>query len=141
MVGLGYIGLPTAAVMASRGLQVIGLDVDQQAVDTINSGGVHIVEPDLDIVVRSVVTTGNLRATTSAEPSDAYLLAVPTPFKGEGHTPDLSYVESAAMAIAPVLEKGNLIVLESTSPVGTTEKLAAWLADARKDLEFSSSSR
>ena len=136
MVGLGYIGLPTAAVMASRGLQVIGLDVDQRAVDTINSGGVHIVEPDLDIVVRSVVTTGNLRATTVAEPSDAFLIAVPTPFKGENHTPDLSYIEAAALAIAPVLERGNLIVLESTSPVGSTEKLSAWLAEARPDLTF-----
>jgi len=135
MVGLGYIGLPTAAVMASRGLQVIGLDVNQKAVDTINAGGVHIVEPDLDIVVRSVVTTGNLRATTIAESSDAFLIAVPTPFKEE-HSPDLTYIQAAAMAIAPVLEKGNLIVLESTSPVGTTEKLAHWLAEARKDLSF-----
>ena len=136
MVGLGYIGLPTAAVMASRGLEVIGLDVNELAVKTINSGGVHIVEPDLDIVVRSVVTTGNLKATTVAETSDAYLIAVPTPFKGEGHTPDLSFIESAAIAIAPVLEKGNLVVLESTSPVGTTEKLASWLADLRPDLSF-----
>ncbi len=135
MVGLGYIGLPTAAVMASRGLEVIGLDVDQGAVDTINSGGVHIVEPDLDIVVRSVVTTGNLRATTIAEPSDAFLIAVPTPFKS-GHKPDLSYIQAAANAIAPVLETGNLIVLESTSPVGTTEKVAQWLAQARPDLSF-----
>lgn len=136
MVGLGYIGLPTAAVMASRGLQVIGLDVNQDAVDTINSGGVHIVEPDLDIVVRSVVTTGNLRATLVAEPSDAFLIAVPTPFKGCHHTPNLDYIEAAAKAIAPVLEKGNLIVLESTSPVGTTEQLANWLAEARPDLSF-----
>lgn len=135
MVGLGYIGLPTAAVMASRGLEVIGLDVNQDAVDTINSGGVHIVEPDLDIVVRSVVTTGNLRATTVAEPSDAFLIAVPTPFKHE-YKPDLSYIKAAANAIAPVLEVGNLIVLESTSPVGTTEKVAQWLADARPDLSF-----
>jgi len=135
MVGLGYIGLPTAAIMASRGLQVIGLDVNQDAVDTINSGGVHIVEPDLDIVVRSVVTTGNLRATTVAEPSDAFLIAVPTPFKDD-HVPDLSYIQAAATAIAPVLETGNLIVLESTSPVGTTEKLEQWLAAARPDLSF-----
>jgi len=135
MVGLGYIGLPTAAIMASRGLQVVGLDVNQSAVDTINAGGVHIVEPDLDIVVRSVVTTGNLRATTKAETSDAFLIAVPTPFK-EQHTPDLAYIKAAATAIAPVLEKGNLIVLESTSPVGTTEKLAAWLSEERPDLSF-----
>lgn len=135
MVGLGYIGLPTAAIMASRGLQVVGLDVNQDAVDTINLGNVHIVEPDLDIVVRSVVTTGNLRATTNAESADAFLVAVPTPFKGE-NKPDLSYIEAAAKAIAPELEAGNLVVLESTSPVGTTEKLANWLAESRPDLTF-----
>jgi len=135
MIGLGYIGLPTAAILASRGLQVIGIDVNQHAVDTINSGAVHIVEPDLDIVVRSVVTTGNLRATTQAEPADAFLVAVPTPFNDD-RTPDLSYIEAAARALAPVLAKGNLVVLESTSPVGTTEKLAAWLAAERPDLSF-----
>ncbi|ASJ74518.1 UDP-N-acetyl-D-mannosamine dehydrogenase [Granulosicoccus antarcticus] len=135
MVGLGYIGLPTAAILASRGLQVIGIDVNQHAVDTINKGAVHIVEPDLDIVVRSVVTTGNLRATTTAEPADAFLVAVPTPFN-EDRTPDLSFIRSAAMAIAPVLKCGNLVVLESTSPVGTTEKLAEWLATERPDLSF-----
>jgi len=135
MIGLGYIGLPTAAILASRGLQVIGIDVNQHAVDTINSGAVHIVEPDLDIVVRSVVTTGNLRATTQAEPADAFLVAVPTPFNDD-RTPDLTYIESAARALAPVLAKGNLVVLESTSPVGTTEKLAAWLAAERTDLSF-----
>lgn len=135
MVGLGYIGLPTAAVMASRGLHVIGIDVNEKAVDTINRGDVHIVEPDLDIVVRSVVTTGNLRATTKAEPADAFLIAVPTPFK-ENHEPDLAFVKAAAEAIAPVLEKGNLIVLESTSPVGTTEKLCKWLSEFRTDLTF-----
>jgi len=135
MVGLGYIGLPTAAVMASRGLQVVGLDVNQKAVDTINKGDVHIVEPDLDIVVRAVVTTGNLRATTVAEPADAFLIAVPTPFEDD-HKPDLSYIQAAAKAIAPVLVAGNLIVLESTSPVGTTEKIAQWLAQERSDLTF-----
>jgi len=135
MVGLGYIGLPTAALMASRGLEVIGVDVNQITVDTINAGNVHIVEPDLDIVVRSTVTTGNLRATTVMEKADAFLVAVPTPFK-ENHVPDLKYIESAARMIAPVLEKGNLVILESTSPVGTTEKLAAWLAEQRPDLSF-----
>ena len=135
MVGLGYIGLPTAALMASRGLEVIGVDVNQSTVDTINAGNVHIVEPDLDIVVRSTVTTGNLRATTVMEKADAFLVAVPTPFKDD-HVPDLKYIESAAGMIAPVLEKGNLVILESTSPVGTTEKLAAWLAEARPDLTF-----
>ena len=135
MIGLGYIGLPTAALMASRGLEVIGVDVNQKAVDTINAGNVHIVEPDLDIVVRSTVTTGNLRATTVMEKADAFLVAVPTPFKGD-HVPDLKYIESAASSMAPVLEKGNLVILESTSPVGTTEKLAAWLAEKRPDLTF-----
>ncbi len=135
IVGLGYIGLPTAAIIASRGLQVIGIDVNQHAVDTINKGAVHIVEPDLDIIVRSVVTTGNLRATTTAEPADAFLVAVPTPFH-EDRTPDLSFIKSAAMAIAPMLTSGNLVVLESTSPVGTTEKLAEWLANERPDLSF-----
>ena len=136
MVGLGYIGLPTAALMASRGLEVIGLDVNEHAVTTINAGGVHIVEPDLDIVVRSVVTTGNLRATTVAEPSEAFLVAVPTPFIGDQHTPDLSYIKSAIETIAPVLERGNLLVLESTSPVGTTETMASWLSELRPDLTF-----
>jgi UDP-N-acetyl-D-mannosaminuronic acid dehydrogenase len=135
MIGLGYIGLPTAAIMASRGLEVIGVDVNQQAVDTINQGKIHIVEPDLDIVVRSVVQTGQLRATTVPEGADAFLIAVPTPFQ-DGHTPDLSYIRAAAQAIAPELTRGNLVILESTSPVGTTEKLAEWLADCRPDLSF-----
>ena len=135
VVGLGYIGLPTAAVIASRGMDVIGLDVNQKAVDTINKGEIHIVEPDLDIVVRSVVTTGKLRATTEAESADAFMIAVPTPFN-EDNSPDLSYIQAAAKTIAPVLEKGNIIILESTSPVGATEKLAGWLKEARPDLSF-----
>lgn len=135
VIGLGYIGLPTAAVLASRGLEVIGVDINQQAVDTINEGRIHIVEPDLDIVVRGVVTTGNLRATTKPEAAEAFMIAVPTPFK-EGNAPDLKYIEAAAKAIAPVLEKGNLVILESTSPVGATEKLSAWLKEARPDLTF-----
>lgn len=135
MVGLGYIGLPTAAIMASRGLEVVGVDVNQQAIDTINQGKIHIVEPDLDIVVRSVVQTGQLKATTTPEAADAFLIAVPTPFR-EDHKPDLSYIKDAARAIAPVLEQGNLVVLESTSPVGTTEQLADWLAQERPDLKF-----
>lgn len=136
IVGLGYIGLPTAAVFASRGIEVIGVDVNQKAVDTINRGEIHIVEPDLDIVVKSVVSMGKLRATTKPEPAEAFLIAVPTPFKGEDHEPDLSYIEKAAKAIAPVLTKGNLVILESTSPVGATEQMAAWLAEARQDLSF-----
>lgn len=135
MIGLGYIGLPTAAVIASRGIKVIGVDVNQHAVDTINQGKIHIVEPDLDALVHEVVRTGKLRATTQVEPADAFLIAVPTPFKGD-HEPDLAYVESAARAIAPVLKKGDMVILESTSPVGSTEQMAQWLAQARPDLTF-----
>ncbi|GAA6184214.1 MULTISPECIES: UDP-N-acetyl-D-mannosamine dehydrogenase [Alteromonadaceae] len=135
VIGLGYIGLPTAAVIASRGVEVIGIDVSEKAVDTINQGKVHIVEPDLDMVVQAAVTMGKLRASLTPEPADAFMIAVPTPFK-EGKKPDLSFIEKAANAIAPVLEKGNLIVLESTSPVGATEKLTAWLQELRPDLHF-----
>lgn len=136
VVGLGYIGLPTAAMFASRGVEVVGVDVSQGAVDTINRGDVHIVEPDLDMVVRSVVLDGYLRATTIPEPAEAFLIAVPTPFKGENHDPNLDFIEAAARAIAPVLEVGNLVILESTSPVGATEAMAGWLAEARPDLSF-----
>lgn len=135
VVGLGYIGLPTAAVFASRKKRVIGVDVNQQAVETINRGEIHIIEPDLDMVVHAAVTEGYLRATTTPEPADAFLIAVPTPFKGD-HEPDLSYIESASKAIAPVLKIGDLVILESTSPVGATEQMAAWLAEARPDLSF-----
>lgn len=135
VIGLGYIGLPTAAVFASRKKQVIGVDVNQKAVETINRGEIHIVEPDLDMVVHAAVTEGYLRATSKPEPADAFLIAVPTPFKGD-HEPDLSYIESASKAIAPVLKKGDLVILESTSPVGATEQMAAWLAEARPDLTF-----
>jgi len=139
VIGLGYIGLPTAAVLASRGLEVIGVDINHNAVDTINQGNIHIVEPDLDIIVRAVVSTGNLKATTKPEPADVFMIAVPTPFyqsDDDCHKPNLSYIEAAAKSIAPVLEKGNLVILESTSPVGTTEKLAQWLAQDRPDLTF-----
>jgi len=136
VIGLGYIGLPTAAMFASRKLEVIGVDVNPKAVDTINRGEVHIVEPDLDIVVSSVVNQGYLRATLTPEPAEAFLIAVPTPFKGDNHEPDLSYIHAAARAIAPVLAKGNLVILESTSPVGATEAMSGWLAEARPDLTF-----
>ena len=150
VIGLGYIGLPTAAVFASRKINVIGVDVNQQAVDTINRGEIHIVEPDLDMVVHAAVTEGYLRATTTPEAADAFLIAVPTPFKKEmgdptlgtslasdqSPEPDLSYIEAASKAIAPVLKSGNLVILESTSPVGATEQMAQWLADARPDLTF-----
>lgn len=135
VIGLGYIGLPTAAVLASRKLRVIGVDVNQKAVDIINQGKIHIVEPDLDMVVHAAVTEGYLRATNQPEPADAFLIAVPTPFKAD-HQPDLKYIESASKSIASVLKKGDLIILESTSPVGATEQMSAWLAEARPDLTF-----
>lgn len=135
VIGLGYIGLPTAAMFASRRLQVIGVDVNQHAVDTINQGKIHIVEPELDMIVHAAVTEGYLRATTKPAPADAFLIAVPTPFKG-AHEPDLAYVEAASKSVAPVLKRGDVVILESTSPVGTTEQMAAWLAQARPDLRF-----
>lgn len=135
MVGLGYIGLPTAAVLASRGVSVHGVDINQNAVDIINSGGIHIVEPDLEAVVHGVVKSGFLKASIEPAPADAFIIAVPTPFKGD-HEPDLSYVQAAALSIAPYLVKGNLVILESTSPVGATEQMIAWLSEARPDLNF-----
>jgi UDP-N-acetyl-D-mannosaminuronic acid dehydrogenase len=135
VIGLGYIGLPTATILASRKLKVIGVDINQHVVDTINQGKIHIVEPELDMLVHAAVHEGFLRAATTPESADAFLIAVPTPLT-DGRKPDLSYIESAAKLIAPVLRKGNLVILESTSPVGTTEKLAEWLATARPDLSF-----
>jgi len=135
VVGLGYIGLPTAAAFAARRKTVIGVDVNQHAVDTINRGAIHIVEPELDMLVHAAVTQGYLRATTAPEPADAFLIAVPTPFT-DGHRPDLTFIESASRAVAPVLKKGDLVVLESTSPVGATAKMAAWMAELRPDLTF-----
>lgn len=136
VIGLGYIGLPTAAMFASRKLQVIGVDVNPKAVETINRGEIHIIEPDLDMLVQAAVKEGYLSATLKPEPADAFLIAVPTPFIGDDHEPDLRYIEAACASIAPVLAKGNLVVLESTSPVGATEKMAEWLAAARSDLTF-----
>ena len=135
VIGLGYIGLPTAAAFASHQKKVVGVDINQHAVDTINRGAIHIVEPDLDLLVKQAVDGGFLRAVTQPEPADAFLIAVPTPFKGD-HQPDMKFVESAARSLAPVLKKGDLIILESTSPVGATEQMAAWLAEARTDLSF-----
>lgn len=138
MVGLGYIGLPTAVVFALRGVNVVGLDVNEQAVAKINRGETHIVEPGLEDALRRTVQAGHLRATITPEAADAFLIAVPTPFhdSGEGRDPDLSFVESATRAIAPVLKRRDLVILESTSPVGATERMAAWLAEARPDLTF-----
>jgi UDP-N-acetyl-D-mannosaminuronic acid dehydrogenase len=135
VIGLGYIGLPTAAVLASRGIKVIGVDVNQDTVDTINQGRIHIVEPGLDVLVQSSVQSGHLKAAIKPEKADVFMIAVPTPFKGD-HVPDLSYIESAVKSIAPILEKGNLIILESTSPVGTTEKMIEWMKVERPDISF-----
>lgn len=133
VIGLGYIGLPTAAVIASRGIEVLGVDVSTYAVDTINQGKIHIVEPDLDMLVQAAVMTGKLKASTVPDAADAFIIAVPTPFK-QDKKPDLSYIEAAVKSIAPVVKAGDLIILESTSPVGTTEKISHWLAELRSDL-------
>lgn len=135
VLGLGYVGLPSAAVFADNGLSVIGVDIDSKAVETINSGKAHIIEPNLDELLHKVVGNGNLRATTQAEKADVFVIAVPTPFK-EDNQPDLRFVKSVADMIAPLLEAGNLVILESTSPVGATEQLAGWLHDARPDLKI-----
>jgi len=139
IVGLGYIGLPTAAVFASCKIKVIGVDVNQHTVDTINRGHIHIVEPSLDMLVHAAVSEGYLRATTKPEPADAFLIAVPTPFKDGPtgpHYPDMDYIESASKSVAAVLKTGDLVILESTSPVGATEQMATWMAEARPDLTF-----
>ncbi len=135
VIGLGYIGLPTAAVIANRGVDVIGIDVNAAVVDQLNKGDIHIVEPGLDVLVRGAVHSGKFRASLTPEPAQAFLVAVPTPFKDD-YQPDLAYVEAAAKSIAPVLRKGALVILESTSPVGTTLEMAAWLSAARPDLVF-----
>ena len=134
--GLGYIGLPTAAMFAHHGANVVGVDVNQHAVDTINQGKIHIVEPGLEAIVKQAVDNGRLKASLKPVHSDAYLIAVPTPFKGDDHTPDLSYIHAVSKALAPLLEKGDLVILESTSPVGATEQMVEWLAEARPDLTF-----
>lgn len=134
VVGLGYIGLPTAVVLASRGVSIVGVDVSEEVVAKINRGQVHIVEPDLDAVTARAVQVGKLRAATRPAPADAFIIAVPTPFH-DGKA-DLSYVEAAAASIAPVLKRGDLVVLESTSPPGTTERMASQLAALRPDLRM-----
>jgi len=135
IIGLGYIGLPTAAVLASKGVKVVGVDVNQHVVDTINQGKIHIVEPELDILVHKVVQDNYLKAVTKLEKADVFMVAVPTPLK-DNYEPDLFYIKSAAKAIATVLERGNLVILESTSPVGATEKMMEWMREDRPDLSF-----
>ena len=135
VVGLGYVGLPTAATIAARGVRVHGVDLRQDVIDRVNNGRTHIIEPDLDIVVHSVVSTGMLKSSTKPEPADAFIIAVPTPVSSD-NTPDMRAVESALAAIAPVIAKGNLIIIESTSPVGTTRRSAEYLHGLRPDLKF-----
>ena len=135
--GLGYIGLPTATMLAAHGAHVVGVDVKKDAVDTINQGHIHIVEPGLEEVVKRVIDNGHLKAALAPEKADAFLIAVPTPFMGE-HEADLSYIKAAVTAMAPVLEKGNTVILESTSPVGATETMVGWLKGMRPDLVFAS---
>ena len=135
VLGLGYVGLPTAAIFASHGVQVIGVDINEITVETINQGKIHIIEPGLDIMVKGAVNIGKLVADPHPQPADAFIIAVPTPFKN-ANKPDLSFVEAAARSIAPVLAKGALVILESTSPIGTTEKVCRWLAEERDDLSF-----
>ncbi|WP_286774554.1 nucleotide sugar dehydrogenase, partial [Sphingomonas sp. 66-10] len=134
VLGLGYIGLPTAAVIARTGAKVVGIDVDPAVVETVNSGRVHIEEVDLDGLVSGVVARGNLRASLAIEPADVFVIAVPTPF-GEDHAPNIGYVLRAATTIATVLKPGDTVVLESTSPVGTTEEVRDLLAKLRPDLK------
>lgn len=137
VVGLGYIGLPTAALLASQGYTVVGTDISQHAVDTINQGNIHIVEPDLDAFVRSAVTAGRLKASTLPQVGDVYMICVPTPFH-EGDAipqPNIDYVLAATRSIAPFVKPGDLVILESTSPVGTTEKMQAVLSEAGVKVE------
>ncbi|WP_262694132.1 UDP-N-acetyl-D-mannosamine dehydrogenase [Kordiimonas aquimaris] len=134
VIGLGYIGLPTAAVFAKSGLQVTGVDVNEHAVKTSNEGKAHIVEVDLDGLLQGVVSAGTLKAQTTPTEADAFIIAVPTPFK-ENHAADLSFVEAATKSIAPYVKEDDLIVLESTVPPGATDKITAWLEEARPDLK------
>lgn len=138
VVGLGYIGLPTAAILAANDVDVIGVDINPTTVAAINAGQVPFVEPDLGTLLAGAVSQGKLRAVLEVEPADAFVIAVPTPFS-DGHKPDLSYVRAAAEAIAPLLTGGELVVLESTSPPGATKQLAEWVAEARPDLSLDGS--
>lgn len=134
VIGLGYIGLPTAAVIARSGCNVLGIDVTEHVVETINNGKIHIEEVDLDGLVQGVVSRGLLRASLRFEPADVFVIAVPTPFK-DNHVPDLSYVLEATANVAKVLKAGDTVILESTSPVGTTEQMRDLIAEMRPDLD------
>ncbi|MDD3945143.1 MAG: UDP-N-acetyl-D-mannosamine dehydrogenase [Bacteroidales bacterium] len=133
-MGLGYIGLPSAAIAASKGVEVIGVDVNPEVVDTINAGKIHIVEPELDKVVKEVVENRQLKARTTPESADVFLIVVPTPFR-QNHRPNISFVESATRAVIPYLKPGDLYIIESTSPVGTTEKMCELIWKERPELK------
>ena len=133
-IGLGYIGLPTSALIASHGTNVLGVDINQKIVDTINQGKVHIVEPELDMIVSKAVSNGFFEASTKPASADVFLIVVPTPFKGN-HEPDISFVEAATKGVIPLLKKGNLYIIESTSPIGTTEKMQKLIFASRPELE------
>lgn len=133
-MGLGYIGLPTAAVAASKEIQVVGVDINPHVVETINQGKIHIVEPDLDKVIKVVVEKGQLKATLKPESADAFFIVVPTPFK-QNHRADISYVALTTQIVIPFLREGNLFVIESTSPVMTTEKMAELIFKERPELK------
>lgn len=132
-MGLGYIGLPTAIIAAKNGIQVVGVDINPKVVEMTNQGKLHIVEPGMEEMLQEVVKTGSLKAATVPEVSDAYFMVVPTPFKGN-HEPDISYVESATRAVLPLLKEGDLYVIESTSPVGTTDKMKDLIFSVRPEL-------
>jgi UDP-N-acetyl-D-mannosaminuronic acid dehydrogenase len=132
-LGLGYIGLPTSALIAQNGLRVLGVDINQQVVNIINSGKIHIVEPELDLIVEDAVKNGNLKASLRPEQANSYLIVVPTPFKSKNE-PDISFVEAATEAIIPLLKEDDLYIVESTSPVGTTEKMADLIFKQRPEL-------
>ncbi|MDC1063958.1 UDP-N-acetyl-D-mannosamine dehydrogenase, partial [Flavobacteriales bacterium] len=134
IVGLGYIGLPTSALIASHGTNVLGVDINQNIVDTINKGKIHIVESDLDVIVSKTVSNGYFKASTKPISAAVYLIVVPTPFKGD-HEPDISFVEAATKGIIPLLKKGDLFIIESTSPIGTTEKMQKLIFASRSELE------
>lgn len=134
IIGLGYVGMPTAALVASRGINVVGVDANPKVVSTINSGHVHIVEADLEGLVQKVVSSGTLKARTTPVPADVFVITVPTPIRPD-KSPDLSYVWQATEAIAPVLQSGNAVIVESTSPIGTTEKVSDLIGRLRPDLK------
>lgn len=133
-LGLGYIGLPTSALIAAHGVAVHGVDISQKVVDTINAGKIHIVEPELANVVAGAVSSGLLRATTQPAAADVYLVVVPTPFKDGSHEPDTSYIKAATEGILPLLKEGDLYIIESTSPVGTTERMRDYIYGQRPEL-------